>query len=37
VELGGKEVSKGEIRNWGDYVSYGLDLDGHVIAFAKRD
>lgn len=37
VELGGKEISKGEIRNWGDYVSYGLDLDGHVVAFAKRD
>ena len=36
VVLGGMEISKGEIRNWGDYVAYGSDIDGHIIAFARR-
>lgn len=36
IEAGGKEVSSPELRPWGDYVSYGADLDGHIIAFAKK-
>ena len=36
VELGGMEISNGEKRNWGDYVAYGSDIDGHIIAFARR-
>ncbi len=36
VAAGGTGISKAELRNWGDHVAYGLDLDGHVLAFAKR-
>ena len=36
VELGGMEISNGEKRNWEDYVAYGSDIDGHIIAFARR-
>ncbi len=36
IEFGGQGISKGEIRNWGDYVSYCSDYDGNIIAFAKR-
>lgn len=35
VEAGGTYISEGQIRSWGDYVSYGSDLDGHILAFAK--
>ncbi len=31
---GGKVVSPVRVRSWGDKVGYGLDLDGHLIAFA---
>lgn len=37
IKAGGNGISKIELRSWGDYVSYGCDLDGHVIAFAKKD
>jgi predicted enzyme related to lactoylglutathione lyase len=33
---GGKQVSAGAIRNWGDYVAYGTDPDGHLVAFAEK-
>jgi len=33
---GAKELSPYEMRNWGDYAAYSLDLDGHVLVFAKR-
>lgn len=33
---GGTGISKAARRSWGDEVSYGLDLDGHVVAFAKK-
>ena len=33
---GGKIVSQVELRSWGDNVGYGLDPDGHLIAFAKK-
>jgi predicted enzyme related to lactoylglutathione lyase len=36
IELGGQGISKGAIRNWGDYVSYCSDYDGNIIAFAKK-
>ncbi len=35
INLGGKEISKPQKRNWGDKVSYISDLDGHIIAFAE--
>ena len=35
IELGGKEISKLQDRNWGDKVGYISDLDGHIIAFAE--
>ncbi len=35
IEAGATEISKSEIRDWGDTVSYCSDLDGHIIAFAK--
>jgi predicted enzyme related to lactoylglutathione lyase len=34
-ELGGKLISNIQQRNWGAYVGYVSDLDGHVLAFAK--
>lgn len=33
---GGKQVSAGAVRNWGDYVAYGTDPDGHLVAFAEK-
>ncbi len=36
LELGGKEISKFQIRDWGDSVGYISDLDGHIIAFAEK-
>lgn len=36
VELGGKEISKLQMRDWGDKVGYISDLDGHIIAFAEN-
>ncbi|ERI90699.1 glyoxalase family protein [Clostridiales bacterium oral taxon 876 str. F0540] len=35
VEAGGTGISKTELRNWGDYVAYGSDIDGNILAFAK--
>ncbi len=35
IELGGKEISRFQKRDWGDKVGYIADLDGHIIAFAK--
>ncbi len=36
LELGGKEISKFQIRDWGDSVGYISDSDGHIIAFAEK-
>ncbi len=36
VKAGAKEISKGEMRSWGDYVAYVMDPDGNIIAFAKK-
>jgi lactoylglutathione lyase len=35
VSAGANEISKAEIRDWGDLVAYCADPDGHIIAFAK--
>jgi predicted enzyme related to lactoylglutathione lyase len=35
VKTGAKEISKAEVRDWGDLVAYCVDPDGHIIAFAK--
>jgi catechol 2,3-dioxygenase-like lactoylglutathione lyase family enzyme len=32
---GGTAVSEPAKRPWGDWVAYGADPDGHVLAFAK--
>ncbi|WP_059171674.1 VOC family protein [Bacillus sp. FJAT-27445] len=36
VHAGGSGISKASVRSWGDIVSYGMDLDGHILAFAKK-
>ncbi|MFV0564633.1 MAG: VOC family protein [Flavobacteriaceae bacterium] len=36
IELGGKEISKLQNRDWGDEVGYISDFDGNIIAFAKK-
>lgn len=33
---GAQELSPFLERNWGDHAAYSLDLDGHVLAFAKK-
>ena len=33
---GGVEVSPLAERGWGDKVAYSMDLDGHVLAFARK-
>lgn len=32
-----KEISRMQLRSWGDYVAYISDPDGNVIAFAKAE
>lgn len=36
VDAGGTGISKTALRNWGDSVAYGADIDGHILAFAKK-
>jgi uncharacterized glyoxalase superfamily protein PhnB len=35
IEMGAKNISELQTRDWGDTVGYIADLDGHIIAFAK--
>jgi uncharacterized glyoxalase superfamily protein PhnB len=35
LEAGAKEISRAELRSWGDTVAYCSDPDGHIIAFAR--
>ena len=35
LEAGAKAISDLAARDWGDEVAYCLDLDSHVVAFAK--
>lgn len=37
LEAGARELSPPLLRDWGDVVSYCLDPDGHVVAFAQRN
>ncbi len=34
-DSGGRMISMMSERSWGDYVAYGMDPDGHIIALAK--
>lgn len=36
ISLGATAVSPVSMRNWGQYVGYVADLDGHILAFAKQ-
>jgi len=36
LAIGAKNLSDLGIRDWGHTVAYCLDLDGHVLAFAKQ-
>jgi len=36
LAAGAKQLSAPLSRDWGDEVSYALDPDGHVLAFARR-
>jgi catechol 2,3-dioxygenase-like lactoylglutathione lyase family enzyme len=35
IAAGGREVSPVSARDWGHLAGYSLDLDGHVLAFAR--
>ncbi len=34
---GARALSPLQKRDWGDWVAYCEDLDGHILAFAKRE
>jgi hypothetical protein len=36
VAAGGQLLSPVQLRGWGDRAGYGLDPDGHVLAFARK-
>lgn len=36
LKAGALELSDLQIRDWGQIAAYSLDLDGHVIVFAKN-
>ncbi|HND56645.1 MAG TPA: hypothetical protein PLV92_29705, partial [Pirellulaceae bacterium] len=36
VASGAREIGPPELRDWGQVVSYALDPDGHVLAFASE-
>lgn len=36
LAAGARELSALASRDWGDDVAYSLDLDGYVLAFARR-
>ena len=36
LAAGASELSPLALRDWGDVVAYSRDLDGHVLAFARR-
>lgn len=36
IEAGGHGISRAAVRSWGDCVSSCSDLDGHIVAFAKK-
>lgn len=36
IRLGAKKIGDGQWRDWGHFVAYCSDPDGHVLAFAKE-
>jgi catechol 2,3-dioxygenase-like lactoylglutathione lyase family enzyme len=36
LKAGAKELSPLSLRDWGHQVAYSLDVDSHVIAFARK-
>ncbi len=36
LKNGATFISKGKSRDWGDFVAYCADPDGHVLAFARK-
>lgn len=36
IKTGAKEISRIELRSWGDKAGYLADPDGHIIAFAEK-
>lgn len=36
LSLGARAINSPQIRDWGDYVGYVMDADGHIIAFYKN-
>ena len=36
LENGGRQLDELKPRDWGDLAAYSLDLDGNVLAFARR-
>lgn len=37
IELGAKAINSPKERDWGDYVGYVMDFDGHIIAFNQKE
>lgn len=35
LACGATEICKAQLMNWGDWVAYCADPDGHILAFAK--
>ena len=33
IALGARPINSPKLRDWGDYVGYVMDTDGHIIAF----
>ncbi len=36
IQAGATKIEEEKNRDWGDAVAYCTDLDGHVLAFARR-
>jgi uncharacterized glyoxalase superfamily protein PhnB len=37
ISAGGRELSPLELRDWGHWVAYSMDPDGHILAFASPE
>jgi predicted enzyme related to lactoylglutathione lyase len=37
ISAGARELSPWELRDWGHWVAYSMDPDGHILAFASSD
>jgi lactoylglutathione lyase len=36
LSAGAVKLSDARLRDWGDYVAYCADPDGHIVAFARK-